>query len=151
MTLSDELTARGFVHQSTAASIADITDQEKRVVYHGFDPSADSIHAGNFVQWLLLKHLVNHGHQVVLLVGGATGRIGDPKPDSERPLIDEAEIESRITKMRAQAERLLGKQVTLVNNYDWFQNIKVIDFLRDVGKHFTVNELLKKDAIATRL
>ena len=151
MTLSEELQKRGFVHQFTAESLAEILDTKKRFVYHGFDPSADSIHAGNFVQWMLLKHLAKHGHTIVLLVGGATGRIGDPKPDSERPLIDEEEINRRVLKMKAQAEHLLGDTVELVNNYDWFKEIKFIDFLRDIGKHFTVNELMKKDAIATRL
>lgn len=151
MSLSLELEKRGFVHQITAETLAEIVDGEKRVIYHGFDPSADSIHAGNFVQWMLLKHLAKHGHKIVLLVGGATGRIGDPKPDSERPLVSEEEINHRVGKMKAQAERLLGDTVDLVNNYDWFQNVKFIDFLRDVGKHFTVNELIKKDAIATRL
>ena len=92
MKLSEELEARGFINQHTAESLAEIVDKEKRVVYHGFDPSADSIHAGNFVQWILLKHLAHAGHKIVLLVGGATGRIGDPKPDSERPMIDEEEI-----------------------------------------------------------
>lgn len=151
MKLHEELTARGFVNQYTAEKLEDITDAEKRVVYHGFDPSADSIHAGNFVQWVLLRHLVNHGHTVVLLIGGATGRIGDPKPDSERPLTDEGEVNRRVEKMKAQAQLLLGDSVELVNNYDWFKDIKLIDFLRDIGKHFTVNELIKKDAIATRL
>lgn len=151
MKLSEELQQRGFIHQSTASNLADIIDKENRVVYHGFDPSADSIHAGNFVQWMLLVHLVRHGHTVVLLVGGATGRIGDPKPDSERPLIPEEEINRRVGKMKAQAELLLGSTVELVNNYDWFQKILFLDFLRDIGKHFTVNELIKKDAIATRL
>jgi len=151
MKLSEVLQSRGFVHQFTAEHLSDIVDKEKRVVYHGFDPSADSIHAGNFVQWMLLRHLADYGHKVILLVGGATGRIGDPKPDSERPLIDEKEINHRVSKMKAQAELLLGKTVELVNNYDWFEHIKFIDFLRDVGKHFTVNELIKKEAIATRL
>ena len=151
MTLSEELQKRGFVHQYTADTLSEILDDKKRFVYHGFDPSADSIHAGNFVQWMLLKHLAKHGHTIVLLVGGATGRIGDPKPDSERPLVDEEEINRRVLKMKAQAEHLLGDTVELVNNYDWFKEIKFIDFLRDVGKHFTVNELIKKDAIATRL
>lgn len=151
MKLSEELQSRGFIHQYTADNLSDILDKEKRVVYHGFDPSADSIHAGNFVQWILLKHLANHGHTIVLLVGGATGRIGDPKPDSERPLVEETEVNRRVEKMKAQAEHLLGDTVDLVDNYDWFKEIKFIDFLRDVGKHFTVNELIKKDAIATRL
>lgn len=151
MKLSEELEKRGFIHQFTAETLAEIVDGEKRVVYHGFDPSADSIHAGNFVQWILLKHLINHGHTIVLLVGGATGRIGDPKPDSERPLVTEEEVNGRVIKMKAQAESLLGQSVELVNNYDWFEGIKFIDFLRDIGKHFTVNELVKKDAIARRL
>ncbi|MFT5831943.1 MAG: tyrosyl-tRNA synthetase [Candidatus Paceibacteria bacterium] len=151
MKLSELLQARGFIHQFTADTLSEIVDKEKRVVYHGFDPSADSIHAGNFVQWMLLRHLANHGHKIVLLVGGATGRIGDPKPDSERPMVDEEEVNRRVEKMKVQAELLLGGTVELVNNYDWFKDIKFIDFLRDVGKFFTVNELIKKDAIATRL
>ena len=150
MLLSEELVRRGFIKQHTA-DLGLIFDQEKRVVYHGIDPTADSAHAGNFVVWMLLYHLVRSGHKVVFLVGGGTGLIGDPKPDVERTLIEPDEAKKRVVKIEAQAKRLLCESVVFVNNYDWLVGIKLIDFLRDIGKHFTVNELIKKDAIAKRL
>lgn len=143
---------RGFVYHHTGEDLAEVLDGDRRVVYHGIDPTADSAHAGNFVNWVLLKHLHDAGHKVVFLVGGGTGLIGDPKPDSERELADIATIEARVEKLRAQAARLLGAEgITFVNNYEWLGSLELIPFLRDVGKHFTVNELLKKDAIASRL
>lgn len=152
MKLSEELALRGFVGQATTESLAEIVDDEKRVVYHGIDPTADSAHAGNFVNWLLLRHLLTHGHKVVFLVGGGTGMIGDPKPDTERPLSDPAEVAERVEKIKAQAERLLGGgEIEFINNYDWLSQLSLIEFLRDTGKHFTVNELIKKEAIARRL
>jgi tyrosyl-tRNA synthetase len=152
MKLSEELQARGFVNQFSAESLSEILDGEKRTVYHGIDPTADSAHAGNFVVWILLRHLADHGHNVIFLVGGGTGMIGDPKPDVERTLSAPEEVASRVVKLKAQAERLLGgREIRFVNNYDWLGKIDLITFLRDIGKHFTVNELIKKDAIATRL
>lgn len=152
MKLSEELKERGFVHQFTSETLEEIVDGEKRTVYHGIDPTADSAHAGNFVQWILLRHLVNHGHTVIFLVGGGTGRIGDPKPDEERTLATHDEIEHRVAKLRSQAQHLLGTDdITFVDNYDWLKEVNLIDFLRDIGKHFTVNELVKKDAIAKRM
>ena len=108
MKLSEELEKRGFVHQIAGESIADIVDGEKRVVYHGIDPTADSAHAGNFVQWILLRHLVKAGHKVIFLVGGGTGRIGDPKPDEERTLTATEEIDQNVAKLKAQAQHLLS-------------------------------------------
>ncbi len=152
MTLSEELTARGFIHQFSAETLAEIIDGDKRTVYLGVDPSADSIHAGNFVLFMLLSHLANHGHHVILLIGGGTGMIGDPKPDVERPLTPPEEVAARVQKLRVQAQRLLKTDsITFVNNHDWLGSLNLITFLRDIGKHFTVNELIKKDAIATRL
>lgn len=152
MKLSEELQNRGFIHQISAASLAEIVDGEKRTIYHGVDPTADSIHAGNFANWMLLRHLADAGHKVILLVGGGTGMIGDPKPDVERPLATPEEVAARVVKLQAQAKRLLGgKNIEVVNNHDWLSKLGLIDFLRDTGKHFTVNELIKKDAIATRL
>lgn len=152
MKLSEELESRGFIHQFVGESLGVITDKEHRVIYHGIDPSADSAHAGNFVIWMLLKHLSLHGHKIVFLVGGATGMIGDPKPDAERQLKPLEEVESNVQKIKAQAEKFFaGSEITFVNNYDWFKDFPVLDFLREVGKHYTVNELIKKDAIATRL
>lgn len=152
MKLSEELTKRGFIYQSSVESVAEILDGPPRVIYHGIDPSADSAHAGNFVLWLLLRRLHLAGHKVIFLVGGGTGMIGDPKPDVERPLTPPEEVAARVEKLKAQAQRILGSDdITFVNNHDWLGEVKLIDFLRDIGKHFTVNELIKKDAIATRL
>ena len=152
VTLSEELTQRGFISQISAESLAEILDGPKRVIYHGIDPTADSAHAGNFVIWMLLRHLKDAGHKVIFLVGGGTGMIGDPKPDAERTLTSLEEITYRVTKLKTQAQLILGgEEILFVNNYDWLSNIDLITFLRDIGKHFTVNELIKKDAIATRL
>ncbi len=152
MTLSEELQKRGFIHQISGESLADIVDGAPRTIYHGVDPTADSIHAGNFANWMLLRHLSDAGHNVILLVGGGTGMIGDPKPDVERPLTPPEEVAARVQKLQAQAKRLLdGKNIKFVNNHDWLSKLGLIDFLREIGKHFTVNELIKKDAIATRL
>ena len=152
MKLSEELQARGFVHQFSSETLEEIVDGEKRTIYHGIDPTADSAHAGNFVSWILLRHLVNAGHKVIFLVGGGTGRIGDPKPDEERTLTDTSLIDQRVEKLKIQAQQLLGTdEIEFVNNQDWLGSLGLIDFLRDIGKHFTVRELIKKDAISTRL
>ncbi len=152
MNLAEELQARGFVKQFTAESLSSILDTENKIVYHGIDPSADSAHVGNFAIWMLLKHLADHGYKVIFLVGGGTGMIGDPKPDAERVLSDIKEVEFRVEKIRVQAQKLLNNDsVEFVNNYQWLGPLRLIDFLRDIGKHFTVNELVKKDAIAKRL
>lgn len=152
MKLSEELQNRGFINQFSAETLGEIIDGPKRTIYHGIDPTADSAHAGNFVIWLLLAHLSKHGHKVIFLVGGGTGMIGDPKPDVERTLTSPEIVAERVEKLKIQAQKLLGSNdVQFVNNYDWLGKLNLIDFLRDTGKHFTVNELIKKDAIATRL
>lgn len=153
MTLSEELSARGFIHQHTAATLEEILDGEKRTIYHGIDPTADSAHAGNMVIWMLLRHLSDAGHKIIFLVGGGTGMIGDPKPDAERVLQDETVVAANVEKIKEQAQRLIGgsSSVTFVNNADWLLEQPLINFLRDIGKHFTVNELVKKDAIAARM
>ena len=151
MKLSEELQSRGFIHQFTK-NPAELLDGEKLVIYHGIDPSADSAHAGNFVVWMMLRHLVNHGHKVIFLVGGGTGLIGDPKPDAERPINDPAEVSLRVEKLTTQAKQVLAtNNIEFINNAQWLTSLSLIDFLRDTGKHFTVNDLIKKDAIATRL
>jgi tyrosyl-tRNA synthetase len=153
MTLAKELQNRGFINQISNNNLEEILDGEKRTIYHGIDPSADSAHAGNFVIWMLLKHLADDGHKIIFLVGGGTGMIGDPKPDSERELKSLDAVEANVSGLKAQAENFFSKEndVEFVNNYDWLSKVKLIDFLRDIGKHFTVNELIKKEALATRL
>lgn len=154
MKLSEELKSRGFVHQFVGDSLEMVVDKEKRVVYHGIDPTADSAHVGNLVAWVMLRHLALQGHKVVFLIGGGTGMIGDPKPDSERELKSPEDIQSNVDKLQTQAQAFfkeLPGEITFVNNIDWLAELKFVDFLRDVGKCFTVNELIKKDAIARRL
>ena len=152
MKLSEELQARGYIAQCTGDDLSVIFDEEKRVIYHGIDPTADSAHAGNFVIWMLLKHLVDYGHSLVFLVGGGTGMIGDPKPDSERTLSSREEVNLRVQKIKIQAQNFFGSdKVIFVDNYDWLGTLDLITFLRDIGKRFTVNELIKKEAIAKRL
>jgi len=151
MKLSEELQQRGFINQCTTDDLGEVLDGEKRTIYHGIDPTADSAHAGNFVVWVLLRHLAQAGHKIIFLVGGGTGMIGDPKPDVERPLTSPAVVNENVRKLRSQAEHLLGGDIAFVNNHDWLGSLHLIDFLRDTGKHFTVNELIKKDAIANRL
>lgn len=152
MKLSEELQKRGFINQCTVESLSEVVDGEKRTIYQGIDPTADSAHAGNFVIWMLLRHLSSAGHKIIFLVGGGTGRIGDPKPDVERELTDPEVIDARVEKLKQQAINLLGTdEIEFVNNNDWLGKLGLIDFLRDIGKHFTVNELIKKDAIAARL
>ncbi len=152
MVLSETLTKRGFVHQCSAEKLSDVTDAATRTVYLGVDPTADSIHVGNLAGYMLLRHFVDAGHQVIVLIGGGTGMIGDPKPDVERPLTPPEEVAARVQKLQIQARRLLGDiPVEFVNNHDWLGELNLISFLRDTGKHFTVNNLMKKDAIAERL
>ena len=154
MKLSEELVARGFIHQHTSDSLGEVIDDQVRTIYHGIDPTADSAHAGNMVIWLLLRHLATAGHRIIFLVGGGTGMIGDPKPDAERVLQDVAVTDLNVKKIKAQAQRLIGGDsaaITFVNNKDWLEGEGLLTFLRDIGKHFTVNELLKKDAIAKRV
>ena len=151
MKLSEILTARGFVYQHTGDSVADITDKEKRTVYLGVDPTADSIHVGNLAVYMMLRHFVADGHKVILLVGGGTGLIGDPKATGERSLMDAGEVAARTEKIQTQVARLIGTSVETVNNADWLTEIKLIEFLRDIGKHFTVNALVKKEIMSERL
>lgn len=152
MSLAHELKQRGFIHQFSAESLEEIVDGQKRIIYHGIDPTADSAHAGNFVNWMLLRHFVAAGHKVIFLVGGGTGMIGDPKPDVERTLSSVEDVALRVAKIKAQAERIFGgKDILFVNNADWLASLNLIEFLRDIGKHFTVNELVKKEAIAQRI
>jgi tyrosyl-tRNA synthetase len=151
MSVSKELEERGFINQFSAPC-SEILDGQKRVIYHGIDPTADSAHAGNFVIWMLLRHLASNGHKVIFLVGGGTGMIGDPKSDTERPTADPEIVANNVKKLQAQAEKIFGDMpVEFVNNAKWLTKLNLIEFLRDIGKRFTVNELLKKEAIAARL
>lgn len=150
MTLAEELQWRGFVNQTTFASVEAIN--EPRTFYLGVDPSAASMHIGNLAQVMLVKHLIRHGHKAIVLVGGATGMIGDPKEDTERELKTLEEIEVNKAGIAAQYKALLeGESFTLVDNYDWFKGISYLGFLRDIGKHFSMTQLLDRDFIKSRI
>jgi tyrosyl-tRNA synthetase len=149
MNLAEELKARGLVEHSSAP-VEDIL-KEKRTIYLGVDPSADSMHAGNLLVVLMMKRLADAGHRIVLLVGGGTGMIGDPRESGERVLADTKVVEKNKRALKTQMQRILGTRITLVDNADWLLKVKLVDFLRDIGKHFTVNELIKRDIIKRRL
>lgn len=151
MTLSDELTWRGFVNQMTFADIKEL-DETSRTFYLGVDPSASSMHVGNLAAVMLVKHLANAGYKPIVLVGGATGLIGDPKEDAERDLKTLDEIAKNKAGIAAQYRSLLqGGEFELVDNYDWFKDIGYLSFLRDIGKHFSMTQLLDREFIKARI
>ena len=153
MKLSENLQARGFVHQFSGDSLEEIVDGESRTFYLGVDPTAASLTIGNLAAYMLARHLVDAGHTPILLVGGGTGMIGDPGGrENERTLLDEETLNTNIAGIRTQVERILGvENVQVVNNADWLGKLNLIEFLRDVGKHFTVNSMVKKDIVKKRL
>ena len=151
--LSETLRDRGYVHQFSAESLEQITDGPKRTVYLGIDPSADSLHAGNLMGLLILRHFLEDGHKIIILTGGGTGMIGDPGGKSEeRNLLDEKTVARNTEAVAAQIRRVFGSSDFIEeNNAQWLSQIKLLDFLRDVGKHFTVNAMIKKDIVSERL
>jgi tyrosyl-tRNA synthetase len=149
--LHTELEARGLIAQTGGGELGDILSNE-RTMYVGVDPTADSMHMGNLVPIILMKHLSDAGHTPILLVGGGTGMIGDPRESGERNLLDDKTLKHNISAIKSQLEGLLEiKSLKVVNNADWLKKVKLIDFLRDVGKHFTINQLIKRDIIKRRL
>jgi tyrosyl-tRNA synthetase len=152
MTLSEELTWRGFVNQTTYPDQR-VLDDTKVNFYHGFDASADSQTVGNLAGMMLDRLFMRHGHQAVILAGGATSLIGDPGgKDVERPLQDEETIAHNIEKAKQQLQKVFsGYDFKLVNNLDWTKDLSVIHFLRDYGKHFSMTPLIQRDYIAKRL
>lgn len=150
MTLSEELTWRGFVNQTTFNAIEDINTP--RTFYLGVDPSSDSMQIGNLAAVMLVKHLVNAGHKAIVLVGGATGMIGDPKDNEERTLKSLDEIAKNKAGIAAQYRQILeGDAFELVDNYDWFKDIRFLDFLREVGKNFSMTQLLDREFVQSRI
>lgn len=149
MDLATKLKARGFAEHSS--SPLEETLAAKRYVYHGIDPTADSLHVGHLVPILLMKRLADAGHRTVFLVGGGTGMIGDPREAGERSLLDAKTLVHNKKAIRAQLTNLVGRKIEMVDNAEWLSKEKLLDFLRDVGKHFTVNDLVKRDLIKRRL
>lgn len=150
MTLSEELKSRGLVEHSSAP-IEKILAMP-RTAYIGVDPTSDSLHVGHLAWILLMKRLANAGHKLIFLVGGATGMIGDPKEAGERPMLDEKIVAHNTSALKKQLKSILGRTAfRLVDNADWLSRMHLILFLRDVGKYFTVNDLIKREVIRRRL
>ncbi len=149
MTLVEDLRWRGIIKDISSPDLEEKLNQGGLTFYIGTDPTADSLHIGHLSSFLISKRLKEAGHHPILLIGGATGRIGDPRPTSEREMKTHEEIDENIAKLTAQVEKLFGFEV--VNNYDWSKSINFIDFLRDYGKFFNVNYMLDKDIIRRRL
>lgn len=151
----EELKWRGMIHDMMPGTQAYL-NKGMASAYIGFDPTADSLHIGNLVQIMILVHFQNCGHIPVALVGGATGMVGDPSGKSaERNLLDENTLQHNLTCVKTQLEKFLnfeGKNAAeVVNNYDWFKDFSFLEFIRDVGKHITVNYMMAKDSVKSRL
>ncbi len=149
MKIYDELVWRGLIQDISSPDLIEKLNNGGLTFYIGTDPTADSMHIGHYSSFLISKRLKKAGHNPILLVGGATGLIGDPKPDAERPMISKEEVEHNFKGLKEQAEKIFGFEV--VNNYDWTKDINTIDFLRDYGKYFNVNYMLQKDKVRSRL
>ena len=152
----DELQWRGLVAQTTDESaLREALAGGPITAYCGFDPTAPSLHFGNLVQFVVLRLLQRGGHRVICLVGGSTGLIGDPRPSAERVLKSKEQTAAWVANIERQVRPFLETEgenpAVFVNNLDWTEDISALDFLRDVGKHFRVNQLIKKEAIAARL
>lgn len=157
MTMIQELKWRGMI-QDMIPGTEELFDKEKVSAYIGFDPTSDSLHIGSLVPILLLVHLQRNGHTPVALVGGATGMVGDPSGKSEeRNLLSEEVLQFNLAGVKKQLEKFLKFDTSvpnpalMVNNYDWFKDFSFLDFIRDVGKHITVNYMMAKDSVKKRL
>ena len=149
MTCYEDLMYRGLIKDISSPELEKKLNEEKLTFYIGTDPTADSMHIGHFSSFLIATRLAKYGHHPILLVGGATGLIGDPKPSNERQMITKEEVSKNVEGLTKQAKEIFGFEV--VNNYDWIKDISTIDFLRDYGKYINVNYMLSKDIISRRL
>jgi tyrosyl-tRNA synthetase len=157
MNLVEELKWRGLLHDIMPGT-DELMQKEKITAYCGFDPTSDSLHIGNLVPIILLKHLQNYGHSPIALIGGATGMVGDPSGKSaERNLLDIDTLRHNEACVKKQLQRFLNfdnsciNKAEIVNNYDWFKDYNFLDFIREVGKHITVNYMMAKDSVQKRL
>jgi tyrosyl-tRNA synthetase len=156
MSLVPELRWRGLVHQLTDPALEALLGGGSEAIYVGFDPTADSLHVGSLIPILALMRAQRAGHRPIAVVGGATGMIGDPSGKSaERNLLDEAQLQRNVDGIRRQLERFLDFSpaggAILVNNYDWTREVSYLQFLREIGKHFSINMMLGKDSVASRI
>lgn len=152
MKLSEELKYRGFIAETTISNPEDLDTRASKKFYWGADPSADSLTIGNLAALMMCACFVRHGYEPYLLVGGATGQIGDPKDNGERELKPLSEVEHNKACIKSQIERVVNSNnVTMVDNYDWFSKINFLDFLREVGKTFSMTQLLDRQFVQKRI
>jgi tyrosyl-tRNA synthetase len=151
MTLSEELLWRGFHHQTTFKNLSDL-DTETRTFYFGVDPSAPSAQAGNLAAMMMCKTFIRHGYKPIMLVGGATGRVGDPKDNEERTLKADIEVETNVKGLKNDYQKIFGiNDLVMVDNYDWFKDFTFLDFMRHVGKKFGMGQLLDREFVKARI
>ena len=151
MTFFEELKWRGIIKDVSSPELENLLNNESLTFYLGTDPTADSLHIGHYASFVTAKRLMLHGHKPIILVGGATGLIGDPRPTAEREIISKETVEKNIIGLTKQVKMLLDEKCEVVNNYDWTKDITFLDFLRDIGKYINVNYMLNKDIISRRL
>lgn len=151
MKLYDELVWRGLIKDISSEELKDKLNNEKITFYWGTDPTADSLHLGHYSSLVTAKRLALAGHKPILLVGGATGLIGDPRPTSEREIIKKETVLKNIEGIKNQVDKIFEGKAEIVNNYDWMKDYSFLDFLRDIGKYINVNYMLDKDIINRRL
>ena len=149
MTVVEDFKWRGLIKDISSPELEEKLNKGGLTFYIGTDPTADSLHVGHLSSFLISKRLKEAGHNPILLVGGGTGMIGDPRPTTERAMISKEQVKHNYECLKEQVEKIFGFEV--VNNNDWYQDINVIDFLRDYGKYFNVNYMLDKDIIRRRL
>ena len=151
MTVYEDLMYRGLIKDISSPEIERLLNEEKVTFYWGTDPTADSLHLGHYSSLVTAKRLAKAGHHPILLVGGATGLIGDPRPTAEREIISYEAVQKNIDGIRKQIDRVLEGKAKLVDNYEWTKDYSYLDFLRDIGKYINVNYMLDKDIIRRRL
>ncbi len=149
MKIYDELVWRGLIKECSSPKIEEMLNNDSITFYIGTDPTGSSLHIGHYSSFLISKRLKNAGHKPILLVGGGTGLIGDPRPSAERAMISKEEVDHNFECLKKQAISIFGFEV--VNNYDWIKDINILDFLRDYGKYFNINYMLSKDIVSRRL
>src|SRR5687768_14904765 len=158
VTILDDLEARGLLHDTTdREALAARLESGPITLYYGCDPTTDSLHTGNLIGLLVLRRFQDAGHRVVALAGGATGMVGDPSGRSdERNLLDAATLAANVAAIKEQIAAVVpfdpdGERAVLVNNHDWTAGITLLDFLRDVGKHVTVNQMVARESVKARM
>lgn len=151
MKLYEDLMWRGLIKDVAGEDLKDKLNGEPICFYWGTDPTADSLHLGHYSSLVTAKRLSKAGHHPILLVGGATGLIGDPRPTAERDIMEKETLEKNLEGIRSQVEKIFDGKAEMVNNYDWTKDVTFLDFLRDIGKYINVNYMVNKDIIKRRL